>query len=81
MTHMYHLIYNVSRTLTDAPKTYNTTKKELAVVFALDKFCSYLLYSEVAIFTDHATLKYLLSKKERVIGKSNAYSKSIVSSM
>ena len=44
---------------------YSTTKKELlAVVFALDKFCSYILGSLVVVFTEHATLKHLLSKKD-----------------
>ena len=44
---------------------YSTTEKELlAVVFALDKFRSYILSSLVVVFTDHATLKYLLSKKD-----------------
>ena len=44
---------------------YTTTKKELlAVVFALDKFRAYLIGSPITIFTDHAALKYLLSKKD-----------------
>ncbi|XP_074315161.1 uncharacterized protein LOC141651342 [Silene latifolia] len=44
---------------------YATTEKELlAVVYALDKFRSYLLGSKVIIFTDHAALKHLLNKKE-----------------
>ena len=33
-------------------------------MFALDKFRSYLLGSKVLVYSDHATLKYLLSKKE-----------------
>jgi hypothetical protein len=36
----------------------------LAVVFALDKFRSYLLGSKVLVYSDHAALKYLLSKKD-----------------
>ncbi|CAN6570903.1 unnamed protein product [Malus baccata var. baccata] len=60
-----HVIYYASRTLNDAQLNYSTTEKELlAVVFALDKFRSYLLGTKVIIFTDHATLKYLLTKKE-----------------
>ncbi|KAM1321565.1 hypothetical protein ACFX2F_014626 [Malus domestica] len=60
-----HVIYYASRTLNDAQLNYSTTKKELlAIVFALDKFRSYLIGTKVIVFTDHAALKYLLSKKE-----------------
>ncbi|RDX74255.1 Retrovirus-related Pol polyprotein from transposon 17.6, partial [Mucuna pruriens] len=42
---------------------YTTTEKELlAIVFALDKFRSYLLGSKIIIFSDHAALKFLLKK-------------------
>ncbi|RDY11499.1 Retrovirus-related Pol polyprotein from transposon 17.6, partial [Mucuna pruriens] len=44
---------------------YPTIEKELlANVFALDKFCSYLLDSKIIIFSDHATLKFLLKKPD-----------------
>ncbi|CAN6700804.1 unnamed protein product [Malus baccata var. baccata] len=60
-----HVIYYASRTLNDAQLNYSTIEKELlAVVFALDKFRSYLLGTKVIIYTDHAALKYLLTKKE-----------------
>ncbi|CAN6678827.1 unnamed protein product [Malus baccata var. baccata] len=60
-----HVIYYASQTLNDAQLNYSTTEKELlAVVFALDKFRSYLLGTKVIIYTDHAALKYLLTKKE-----------------
>ncbi|KAM5555299.1 hypothetical protein ABKV19_023282, partial [Rosa sericea] len=60
-----HAIYYASRTLNDAQLNYSTTEKELlAVVFALDKFRSYLLQTKIIVYTDHAALKYLLSKKE-----------------
>ena len=39
-------------------------KEMLAVVFAIDKFRSYLLGSKIIIFTDHAAIKYLLAKKD-----------------
>ncbi|CAN6685897.1 unnamed protein product [Malus baccata var. baccata] len=59
------VIYYASRTLNDAQLNYSTTEKELlAVVFALDKFRSYLIGTKVIVFIDHTTLKYLLSKKE-----------------
>ncbi|CAN6579321.1 unnamed protein product [Malus baccata var. baccata] len=60
-----HVIYYASQTLNDAQLNYSTTEKELlAVVFALDKFRSYLIGTKVIVFTDHAALKYLLTKKE-----------------
>jgi hypothetical protein len=60
-----HVIYYASRTLNDAQLNYSTTEKELlAVVFALDKFRSYLLGSKVIMYSDHAALKYLFSKKD-----------------
>jgi hypothetical protein len=39
-------------------------KELLAVVFAIKKFRSYLVGAKVIIYTDHATLKYLLMKKD-----------------
>ena len=60
-----HAIYYASRTLDNAQRNYSTTEKELfAVVFALEKFRSYLLGTKVIIYSDHAALKYLLAKKE-----------------
>ena len=60
-----HVIYYASRTLDSAQTNYTTTEKELlAIVFALDKFRSYLLGSRVVVFTDHAALKFLLKKAE-----------------
>jgi hypothetical protein len=59
-----HVIYYVSRTLNDAQLNYSTEKELLAVVFALDKFRSYLLGSKIIIYFDHAALKYLFSKKD-----------------
>jgi hypothetical protein len=46
-------IYYASRTLDEAQVNYFTTEKELlAVVFALDKFRSYLLGTKVIVYTD-----------------------------
>lgn len=60
-----HIIYYASKTLNDAQLNYSTTEKELlAVVFALEKFRSYILGSKVIVYSDHAALKYLMSKKD-----------------
>ena len=51
--------------LTGAQLNYATTNKELlAVIFAIDKFRSYLVGAKVIVYTDHATLKYLLTNKD-----------------
>jgi len=36
--------------------------KLLVVIFAIDKFHSYLIFSKVIVYIDHTTLKYLLAK-------------------
>lgn len=59
------VIYYASRTLNPSQMLYTTTEKELLdVVFALDKFRSYLLGSPIVIFTDHSALKFLFSKTD-----------------
>ncbi|KAM0955914.1 hypothetical protein ACFX2A_024750 [Malus domestica] len=61
-----HVIYYASRTLNDAQLNYSTTENELlAVIFALEKFISYLIGTKVIVFSDHTALKYLLTKKKR----------------
>ncbi|GJW76221.1 reverse transcriptase domain-containing protein [Tanacetum coccineum] len=48
-----------------AQQNYIVTKKELlAVVFAFDKFGSYLVLSKIVVFTNHAAIKYLFSKQD-----------------
>ena len=52
-------------TLNEAQHNYSTTEKELlAVVFSLEKFRSYLLGTKVIVYTDHAALHHLMTKKE-----------------
>ena len=59
------VIYYASNTLDSTKSNYTTMEKELLViVFALEKFRSYIVGSPVTIFTYHATLKYLLSKQD-----------------
>ncbi|XP_070008315.1 uncharacterized protein [Nicotiana sylvestris] len=41
-----------------------TEKEILAVVFAFDKFRSYLIGSNVIVYTEHAALRHLIEKKE-----------------
>ncbi|XP_076946738.1 uncharacterized protein LOC143618387 [Bidens hawaiensis] len=61
----FHPIYYASKTLNDAQENYTTTEKEfLAVVFAFDKFRSYLVLSKTIVYTDHAALRYLFAKKD-----------------
>ena len=61
----HHAITYASKTLTGAQLNYATTEKELlAIVFAIDKFRSYLVGAKVIVYTDHAALKYLLTKKD-----------------
>ncbi|RVW66958.1 Retrovirus-related Pol polyprotein from transposon 297 [Vitis vinifera] len=60
-----YVIYYASKTLNEAQRNYTTTEKELlAVVFALDKFRTYLMGSFIIVFTDHSALKYLLTKQD-----------------
>ena len=60
-----YAIYYASRTLDDAQVNYATMEKKfLAVVFALEKFWSYLINSKVIIFTNHAALKHLMKKSD-----------------
>jgi hypothetical protein len=62
---LLHVIYYASHVLNPAQLNYATTEKELlAVVYAFDKFRSYLLGSKVIVYTDHAALRYLFSKQE-----------------
>ena len=54
---LFRAIYYVSRTLNETQLNNTTTEKEmLAVVFACDKFRSYLIGTKVIVFTDHAAL-------------------------
>ncbi|RDY06213.1 Retrovirus-related Pol polyprotein, partial [Mucuna pruriens] len=60
-----HVITYASRNMDLAQLNYTTTEKELlANVFALDKFHLYLLGSKIIIFSDHATLRFLLKKPD-----------------
>ncbi|GJX87967.1 reverse transcriptase domain-containing protein [Tanacetum coccineum] len=57
-------IHYASKTMTEAESHYTTTEKEmLAVVYAFEKFRSYLILNKSIMYTDHSALKYLFAKK------------------
>ncbi|KAJ0586830.1 putative nucleotidyltransferase, Ribonuclease H [Helianthus annuus] len=59
------VIYYASKTLSEAQLNYTTTEKELlAVVYALDKFRSYIWGSKVIVYSDHSAVRYLMEKKD-----------------
>ncbi|GJV42942.1 reverse transcriptase domain-containing protein [Tanacetum coccineum] len=54
-----------AKTMTEAELNYTTTEKEmLAVVYAFEKFRSYLIMNKSVVYTDHSALKYLFNKKD-----------------
>jgi len=57
------VIFYTSRTLDASQVNYTTSKKVfLAIVFALDKFRSYLLGFRIVVFINHIALKLLLRR-------------------
>ncbi|XP_060177712.1 uncharacterized protein LOC132607635 [Lycium barbarum] len=62
---IFHPIYYASKTLDAAQMNYTVTEKELlAVVYAFDKFRSYLVGTKAIVYTDHTTVRYLFAKKD-----------------
>nr|GEW79408.1 transposon Ty3-I Gag-Pol polyprotein [Tanacetum cinerariifolium] len=58
-------IHYASKTMNDAESSYTTTEKEmLAVMYAFEKFRSYLIMNKSIVHTDHSALKYLFAKKD-----------------
>nr|GEW07889.1 hypothetical protein [Tanacetum cinerariifolium] len=61
----FRSIHYASKTMTEAESYYTITEKEmLAVVYAFEKFCSYLIMNKSIVYTDHSALKYLFAKKD-----------------
>ena len=59
----FKAIYYASKTFNKAQENYSTTKKEmLEMIFACEKFRSYILGSHVIVHIDHAAIKYLMEK-------------------
>jgi len=62
---LFYVIHYASKVLNDAQSNSTTTEKELlAIVYALEIFRAYLIGSKVTIYTDHAAIRYLLTKPE-----------------
>ncbi|XP_070007575.1 uncharacterized protein [Nicotiana sylvestris] len=62
---IFHPVYYSSKTMNEAQRNYTVTEKELlAIVFAMEKFRPYLMGDKVIIHTDHAALRYLMTKKD-----------------
>nr|GFA33491.1 hypothetical protein [Tanacetum cinerariifolium] len=58
-------IHYASKTMNQAETNYTTTEKEmLAVVYAFEKFRSYLIMNKSIVYTDHSALNYLFAKKD-----------------
>nr|GEX36670.1 reverse transcriptase domain-containing protein [Tanacetum cinerariifolium] len=50
--------------MTEAESNYTTEKEILAVVYAFEKFWSYLIMNKSIVYTNHSALKYLFAKKD-----------------
>nr|GEZ43609.1 reverse transcriptase domain-containing protein [Tanacetum cinerariifolium] len=58
-------IHYASKIMNQAESNYTTTEKEmLAVVYAFEKFRSYIIMNKSIIYTDQSALKYLFVKKD-----------------
>nr|GEX82000.1 reverse transcriptase domain-containing protein [Tanacetum cinerariifolium] len=64
-TKHFQPIHYASKTMTEAQIYYTTREKEMLVVmYAFEKFLSYLVLSKSIVYTDHSALKYLLRKQD-----------------
>ncbi|GKA15060.1 reverse transcriptase domain-containing protein [Tanacetum coccineum] len=60
-----HPIYFASKTFNSVQQKYTVIEKELmAVVFAFDKFRSYLILSKTIVHTDHSALRHLFKMQD-----------------
>nr|GEW67921.1 retrovirus-related Pol polyprotein from transposon 17.6 [Tanacetum cinerariifolium] len=58
-------VHYASKTMTEAESHYTTTEKEmLVVVYAFEKFWSYLIMNKSIVYMDHLALKDLFAKKD-----------------
>ncbi|XP_070056509.1 uncharacterized protein [Nicotiana tomentosiformis] len=64
---IFHSIYYASKTINPAQMNYTVTEKELlAVMWAFEKFRSYLVETKVIVYTDHPAIRYLLENRNHV---------------
>nr|GFA01708.1 reverse transcriptase domain-containing protein [Tanacetum cinerariifolium] len=70
MTHLLEkkltlYLFKRIKTMNQAETNYTTTENEMhAVVYAFEKFRSYLIMNKSIVYTDHSALKYLFAKKD-----------------
>ncbi|GKE91125.1 reverse transcriptase domain-containing protein, partial [Tanacetum coccineum] len=58
-------IHYASKIMNEAKSHYTMMEKEmLVVVYAFEKFRSYLILNKSIVYTDHSALKYLFAKKD-----------------
>nr|GEW29734.1 reverse transcriptase domain-containing protein [Tanacetum cinerariifolium] len=73
-TKHFQPIHYASKTMTGAQIHYTTSVKEmLAVVYAFEKFWSYLVLSKSIVYMDHSALKYLLNKQDAKLRLENPH--------
>lgn len=61
----FRVIHFASKTLDIAQANYTTTEKEfLIVVYVFDKLQPYLICTNIVVYMDHATIRYLFEKKD-----------------
>ena len=62
---MFCAIYYASKTLNEAQMNYATIEKELlAIVYAFEKFKSYLVGTKVTFYRDHSAIKVSQTKND-----------------
>jgi hypothetical protein len=58
-----YALYYVNKNLTPVEKNYTVNEKEfLVVVYAINKFCHYIIGYFVFVHTDHSAIRYLMNK-------------------
>nr|GFA87149.1 DNA-directed DNA polymerase [Tanacetum cinerariifolium] len=72
-------IHYASKTMNQAEANYTTTEKEmLAVVYAFEKFRSYLIMNKSIVYIDHSVLKYLFAKNDAKAHLANYHARNFI---